>query len=169
MEDESGRILAYLADTVFLEKCNHSTVSMAVVKCLQEYSIANQEVIVFDTAAYIKKAFVVALQSLFPNSLHIRCMAHIMNLIGSVFRKPFHQLKLNSFMLSWSQMFYQAEDIFYSSQKKLSAGKKATMAPNPGGTRWIGTIEDITANTVNLCMWCQSQDAKCQEFRLLNY
>ncbi|XP_036797619.1 uncharacterized protein LOC110512346 isoform X1 [Oncorhynchus mykiss] len=28
--DTSGRILAYLAETVFLEQCNHSTVSMAV-------------------------------------------------------------------------------------------------------------------------------------------
>ncbi|KAK6298838.1 hypothetical protein J4Q44_G00303480 [Coregonus suidteri] len=37
-KDTSGRILAYLAETVFLEQCNHSTVSMAVVKCLQNDS-----------------------------------------------------------------------------------------------------------------------------------
>lgn len=84
-KDESGRILAYLADTVFLEECNHSTVSVAVVKCLQEYGIANENVIVFDTdnAAYMKKAYKAALQSLFPNSIQVTCMAHIINLIGS--------------------------------------------------------------------------------------
>ncbi|CAK6975227.1 hypothetical protein PFLUV_G00119710, partial [Scomber scombrus] len=107
-KDHSGRILAYLADTVFLAQCNHFTVSVAVVRCLQEYSIDNEDVIVFDTdnAAYMKKAFTAALQSLFPNSLHITCMAHIMNLIGNAFRKPFVQL--NSFMLSFSQMFFNA-------------------------------------------------------------
>lgn len=122
------RILAYLAD-IFLEKCNHSTVSMVVVNCLQDYSIANQHVIVFDTdhAAYMKKTFVAALQSLFPNPRQITCMAHITNLISSAFCKPFHQL--NGFMLSWSQMFNQT-----GSCKRQPAGKKATMAPNLGRT-----------------------------------
>lgn len=58
--------------TVFLEQCNDSTVSMAVVKCLQECSIDNDDVIVFNTdnAAYMKKAYTTALKSLFPNSVH---------------------------------------------------------------------------------------------------
>ncbi|KAL0185277.1 hypothetical protein M9458_020974, partial [Cirrhinus mrigala] len=139
-KDESGRILAYLADTVFLEQCNHSTVSVSVVMCLQEYDIANEDVIVFDTdnAAYMKKAYTAALQSLFPNSLHVTCMAHIMNLIGDAFRRPFDQL--NAFMLSFSQMFYHA-----GSRKRrylqFMSGKhptrqKATMAPNACATRW---------------------------------
>lgn len=81
---------------------------MAVVRCLKEYDSNNEDVIVFDTdnAAYMKKAFTAALQSLFPNSLHITCMAHIMNLIGNAFRKPFVQL--NSFIMSFSQMFFNA-------------------------------------------------------------
>ena len=136
-KDESGRILAYLADTVFFEECNHSTVSMAVVKCLQEYGIDNDDVIVFNTdnAAYMKKAYTAALQSLYPNSLHVTCMAHIMNLIGGAFRRPFDQL--NSFMLSFSQMFYHA-----GSRKRrylqflTKKGIKAAMAPNPCATRW---------------------------------
>lgn len=32
-EKDSGRILAYLADTVCLEQYNHSTVSIAIVRC----------------------------------------------------------------------------------------------------------------------------------------
>lgn len=139
-KDESGRILAYLADTVFLEQCNHSTVSMAVVKCLQEYSIDNEDVIVFNTdnAAYMKKAYTAALKSLFPNSVHVTCMAHIMNLVGSAFRRPFDQL--NSFMLSFSQMFFHAGSrkrrYLQFMTKYLPPGRKATMAPNPCATRW---------------------------------
>nr|XP_033947658.1 uncharacterized protein LOC117452938 [Pseudochaenichthys georgianus] len=138
-KDHSGRILAYLADTVFLEQCNHSTVSVAVVKCLQEYRIQNEDVIVFDTdnAAYMKKAFKSALQALYPNSLHITCMAHIMNLIGNAFRKPFVQL--NSFMMSFSQMFFNAGSrkrryLCFMTNKLPT--KKVTMPPNPCATRW---------------------------------
>lgn len=138
-KDQSGPILAYLADTVFFEQCNHSTVSVAVVRCLQEYSINNEDVIVFDTdnAAYMKKAFATALQALYSNSLHITCMAHIMNLISNAFHKPFVQL--NSFMMSFSQMFSNA-----GSRKRrylcfMTNGlprKKVTMPPNSCATRW---------------------------------
>lgn len=139
-KDPSGRILAYLADTVFLQVCNHSTVSVAVVKCLQEYGIANDDVIVFNTdnAAYMMKAYKSALQSLFPNSIHVTCMAHIMNLVGGAFHRPFDQL--NGFMLSFSQMFYQAGSrkrrYLQFMTSKLSPGIKATVAPNPCATRW---------------------------------
>ncbi|XP_065096737.2 uncharacterized protein [Paramisgurnus dabryanus] len=139
-KDVSERILAYLADTVFLEECNHSTVSKAVVKCLHEYNIDNDDVVVFNTdnAAYMKKAYKAALQSLFPNSIHVTCLAHIMNLIGSAFRRPFDQL--NAFMLCFSQMFYQAGSrkrrYLQYLTKKLPTGKKATMSPNPCATRW---------------------------------
>ncbi|XP_017279625.1 uncharacterized protein LOC108240571 [Kryptolebias marmoratus] len=139
-KDDSGRILAYLVDTVFLEDCNHSTVSVAVVQCLHEYSICNENVIVFDidNAAYMKKAYKASLQTLFPNSIHITCMAHIMNLIGDLFRRPFEQL--NSFMLSFSQMFDQAGSrerrYLQFMAKKVPPGKKATLAPNPCATRW---------------------------------
>lgn len=87
-KDESGRILAYLADTVFLEQCNHSTVSMAV--------------------------------------------------IGGAFQRPFDQL--NSFMLSFSQMFFNAGSHkrrhLQFMTRNLPSGRKATTAPNPCATRW---------------------------------
>lgn len=74
---------------------------MAVVKTLQEYDIAIEDVIVFDTdnAAYMLKAYRDALKSLFPHSIHITCMTHIMNVIGGAFTE------LNTFMMYFSQMF----------------------------------------------------------------
>lgn len=141
IEDDSGRILAYLADTVFLEECNHSTVSMAGVKCLQGYNIDNDDVVVFNilvVVSYMKKAYKAVVQSLFPNSIHVTCLAHIMNLIGGAFRRPFDQL--NAFMLCFSQMFYQAGSrkrrYLQYMTKKLPTGRIATMAPNPCATHW---------------------------------
>lgn len=57
-----------------------------------------------DDAAYIKKAYIVALNYLFPNSAHVTCQAHIKNLIGGAFWRPFDQF--NSFLLIFSQMFF---------------------------------------------------------------
>lgn len=156
-KDECGRILAYLADTVFLGQCNHSTVSVALVKCLQEYSIDNLDVMVFNTdnASYMKKAYTAALQSLFPNSVHVTCMAHVMNLVGSAFRRPFDQL--NAFMLTFSQMFFNAGSrkrrYLQFMTQRLPQGKKATMAPNPCATRGsllcsiIQSTSDCTRNS----------------------
>lgn len=130
-KEQSGRILAYLADTVFLQQCNHSTVSVAVVRCLQEYSINNEDVIVFDidNAAYMKKAFTTAVQALYPNSLH--------TLSAMSSRKPFVQL--NSFMMSFSQMFFNAgsrKRRYLCFMTNKLPRKKVTMPPNPCATRW---------------------------------
>ncbi|XP_077065578.1 uncharacterized protein LOC143718361 [Siphateles boraxobius] len=86
----------------------------------------------------MKKAYKAALQSLFPNSIHVTCLAHIMNLIGGALRRPFDQR--NAFMLCFSQMFYQAGSrkrrYLQYMTKNLPTGRKATMAPNPCATRW---------------------------------
>lgn len=128
----------HILQTVFLEQCNHATVSMAVVKCLQEYNIDNGDVMVFNTdnAANMKNAYTAALKPLFPYSVHVTCMAHIMNLVGSAFQRPFDQL--NSFMLSFSQVFFHAGSrkrrYLHFMTKLLPQEKKATMAPNQCAT-----------------------------------
>ena len=91
-----------------MEKTNHSTVSQAVVKVIQDYSIEFDNVIVFDTdnAEYMKKAYISVLKALFPNSIHIGCLAHIQNLVGDAFRKPFDHV--NTFMRAINNMFFHA-------------------------------------------------------------
>ena len=57
-KNEDGNIVSFLADTVFLQNCDHSTMSQAVIKVLQDYEIVSDDVIAFDTdnAAYMIKA-----------------------------------------------------------------------------------------------------------------
>lgn len=137
VKDESGKIRSYLVDIVFLEKCNHSTVANAVVSALNDFGVKQEDVISFDSdnAAYMLKAYKSALKALFPNSIHVTCLAHIMSLIGEAFRKPFEEV--NIFMRYFSQVFYMAgaRKRRYLSFLKTS-GKTAKMAPNPCGTRW---------------------------------
>ena len=129
VKDESGKIRSYLIDTVFLDKCNHSTVANAAVNALNDFGVKPEDVICFDTnnAAYMLKVYKTAHKALFPNSIHVTCLAHIMNPFGEV----------NTFMRYFSQVFYMAgaRKKRYLSFLKTS-GTTARMAPNPCGTRW---------------------------------
>jgi hypothetical protein len=135
--DDNGKMHSYLCDTVFLKTVDHKTVSQAVVKTLQEYNINNDNVIVFNTdnAAYMLKAYSDCLSVLYPNVVHITCLAHIMNLVGEAFRKPF--TALNEFIRTFSAVFFRA-----GARKRryldylVSCNMKPLMCPDPCGTRW---------------------------------
>ena len=135
--DSSGRILAYLGDTLFLEKTNHSTVARAVIKVVQDYDIDFDDVICFDTdaASYMKLAFNSILKALFPNSVHVTCLGHLNALIGESFTHPFKEV--NEFQRKWSAVFYRAGARKFRYLKYLKEnGVKQAMAPNPCATRW---------------------------------
>uniref|UniRef100_H3A950 DUF659 domain-containing protein n=1 Tax=Latimeria chalumnae TaxID=7897 RepID=H3A950_LATCH len=139
--DTEGKVKSYMLNSVFLDKCNKSTVSIAVTNTLQEFNIQNENTVVFNTdnAAYMVAAYNTALKVSFPNVLHITCMAHIMNLVGESFWKPVKQL--NDLMLHFSHMFYMAGSrkrryLHFMHSKLQGTGKQATMAPKPVSTRW---------------------------------
>ena len=137
--NKEGKVLSYLADTIFLEKTNHSTVSQAVIKVLQDYHIEFDNVICFDTdnAAYMKKAYKEVFCALFPNSIHITCLGHINGLVGEAYTKPFEAL--TEFGKKWGAIFYHAgarKARYLKHLKQEDPNNKATMAPNPCATRW---------------------------------
>ena len=144
-----GRITSYLADTLFLQKTNHATVSQAVIRTLTEYNIDFNDVIVFDTdnAAYMKKAYKDVFSSICPKAIHVTCLAHILDLVGESFRKPFAML--DNFMKRFTQMFYnmaaqrKGRYLRYLKEKlddmepdPTNPTRKARMAPDPIATRW---------------------------------
>lgn len=80
------------------------------------------------------KALKSALKALYPGAIHVTYLAHIMNLVGEAFRKPFAEV--NTFMRFFSQVYMAgARKRRYLSFLSTS-GKNARMAPNPCGTRW---------------------------------
>ena len=90
-----------------------------------------------DNAEYTQKAYTSVLKALFPNSIHIGCLAHIQNLVGEAFRKPFDHV--NTFMRAMNNMFFHAGARKFRylqyMKDKLPTGK-AKMIPNPVATRW---------------------------------
>lgn len=104
------------------------------------------------------KAYREALKSLFPISIHITCMAHIMNLIGGAFCKPFTEL--NTFMMCISQMFYMAGSCKRRYLSYLSG--KPTMAPNPCDTRWNSRFSAVKYHTEHFTFYREFLQADMQ-------
>ena len=85
-------VIARVRDKIFtigvvnMDSCNHSTFSQAIIKTVSEVGVAFNNVIsaASDSAAYCKKAYRDVLSVVYPNSLHILCIAHIMNLASEV-------------------------------------------------------------------------------------
>ena len=72
---------------MFMDKCNATTVSQAVLGSLQRNGIDLNNVTAFctDNAAYCKAAYRM-MQPLLPNCNHVLCLAHVLNLVGEAFQ-----------------------------------------------------------------------------------
>ena len=70
-----------------MEACNHNTFSQAIISSVSEAGIAFQNVtsIVSDSAAYCNKAYKDVLSTVYPKSVHVLCLTHIVNLVAEVF------------------------------------------------------------------------------------
>jgi len=73
-----------LANTIFLEAVNHTTIAQAFVNTIHSYNIPFTNLIFFisDNASYMKKTFINILFPLISHLFHNTCFAHIYNLVG---------------------------------------------------------------------------------------
>nr|XP_055073537.1 CGG triplet repeat-binding protein 1-like [Misgurnus anguillicaudatus] len=72
----------FLVDVVFMERCNYSTVSQEILASLHSNALDlnDARAVVTDNAAYCLKAYREVLKGLMPNSVHVTCLCHIINL-----------------------------------------------------------------------------------------
>jgi hypothetical protein len=91
---------SYLCEVARLEKADHKVISRKVVECLQQYSVPLDAVAHFvtDNASVCLTAFTVChcvvpvdphcdllqdiLHGLLPQAIHVRCLCHILSLVG---------------------------------------------------------------------------------------
>ena len=116
----------------------------AVVKPIQEYGVDFNNVLIIDTdnASYMIKCFKSILSGLLPNAVHVTCLAHIRNIVGETFRKPFEGI--NKYIREFNAQFYYAGSrkgrfIRHLKSKDATAG----MVPNPCITRWNSWFEAV--------------------------
>ena len=69
-----------------MEACNHSTFSQAIIHSVSKAGMACENVIsiVSDSATYCKKAYRDVLSAVYPKSVHVLCLAHIVKLVAEV-------------------------------------------------------------------------------------
>ncbi|XP_029462051.1 CGG triplet repeat-binding protein 1 [Rhinatrema bivittatum] len=154
--DCTGHVKSFLANIVFLDVVNHLIVAQAVVKAINGYQIDYNSNLVIDTDndSYMEKAFNSVLSTLFPNSVHITCLAHIVNLVGESFRKPFQLI--DTFVRSFKNMFYnsssrKAKYLRFLNKKvqEKSLAAKASMPPSPVGIHWNSWFQSIQYHVKN--------------------
>jgi len=135
----------FLADTMFLEQTNNTTVSQAVIRTVTDYGLDFNSIRIFctDNAAYMLKAFKDTLSVVFPNCIHITCFAHIMNLVCETFRQPFKDV--HKFGMKFKKIFAQPGQRKARYLKHLrqtgAAVALQTLPPDPVATRWNSWYE----------------------------
>ena len=143
------------ADIVFLERVNFNTVSQAVISCLNSYHVDFDDVWAFvtDSASYMKKAFKTILHGLFPNSRHITCLAHLLNLVLQVLPDTFEDL--NRVCALVKRVFCKAPQRRLELRAYMqSLGVAPVMPVLAVVTRWGSWIEAVQYLAENLDILC---------------
>ena len=132
---------SFLIGVEKMSACNHATFSQAIIKCVTEVGIKYEQVIaiVSDSAAYCKKAFRDVLSAIFPNAIHVRCLAHIVNLASEVFRQHSY-FQHTAELISWikSSLFKKPgrKARFLKFLSDYIPASEAKLPPEPVATRW---------------------------------
>ena len=77
----------HLIGVVHMEACNHCTSSQAIIQSVTDIGIEFSHIttVVSVSAAHCKKAYREVLSAVLLNSVHVLCLAHIVNLAAEVF------------------------------------------------------------------------------------
>ena len=124
-----------------MDVCNHSTLSQAVIKVVSEVGINFNHVIsvVTDNAAYCKKAYRDVLSAVYPNSLHVLCIAHIVNLVSEVYHHhPDFKYTADLISMIKSSLFKKPgrKSRFLKFLGDYIATSEVKLPPVPVSTRW---------------------------------
>ena len=137
---------SYLIGVEKMEACNHATVSQAIIRSVTEVGIRFENVIaiVSDSAAYCKKAYNRVLSPVFPNSLHVLCIAHIVNLSAEIFQKsPDFGYTADLISMIKSSLFKKPgrKSRFLKFLSQYIPKSDVKLPPVPVSTRWNSWFE----------------------------
>ncbi|KAI7790722.1 hypothetical protein IRJ41_005008 [Triplophysa rosa] len=97
----------FLTDVIFMESCNYTTFSQAIRGSLHRNNLDLNDVwaLVTDNASYCLKAFKEVLKGVMPNSVHVTCLCHVINLVGETWRhyKYFTEVAL---LVTWMRSVF---------------------------------------------------------------
>lgn len=136
-------LVSYIADQIFLDECNHKTVSKHVMQTVDKYHIHASSVIAFitDNVAYMTKAYEV-LKIFYENCVHISCTTHLLDLLAD--RLPKYNDDVHKLMLKWKSYFKNSSKRCRRFSSFIaSKGLKTTKCPKPCRTRWTPWLNAV--------------------------
>lgn len=148
----------YLIDVIKMDACNHGTLSRAVIQAVSGVDIKFTDVTAFvsDSAAYCKKAFREVLSAVFPNAIHVLCLAHVLNLAGDVFVSwpDFSHLATLVTMIKSAFFKKPGRKARYLKYLEEYLGKDGIkLPPVPVSTRWNSWFETVIYHATHLHMY----------------
>ena len=102
----------YLIGGGHMEACNHCSFSQAIIRSVTDIDIEFSHItaVVSDSAAYCRKAYREVLSAVVPNSVHVLCLAHIVNLVAQVFRHHYEFMHHVIFLQRSSLPFSRSQE-----------------------------------------------------------
>ena len=137
---------SYLICVERMTACNHATFSQSIIKVVGDIGIKFEHVtaIISDSAAYCKKAYREILSVVFSKSVHVRCLAHIVNLVSEIFHHHScfsHTADIISMIKSALFKKPGRKALFLEFLSNCIPASEVKLPPEPVATRWNSWFE----------------------------
>lgn len=130
----------FVASVTYLDACNATTCSRAVLEALGKYNIKyeNVRVMVSDSARYMTLCFETLKVVIGDHVKHVQCWAHKLNLVGNswVSEMPYLNQVVTAVKTSFLNTRKRKYKYFNHLEAKYGEGNKSKLFPSPVLTRW---------------------------------
>lgn len=136
-----------MTDVIFMDSCNYSTVSQAILQSLHNNQVDLNDIlaVVTDNAAYCLKAFREVLRGVMPNSVHATCLCHIINLVGETWQHYKYFSEVTALVMWVKSAFFKkpARKRRWVHFLTIKEAVRPKVAPEPVSTRWNSWFESV--------------------------
>ena len=144
----------YLIDCIYMETCNHATLAQTVIRALTDAGVDFNDVTAFvtDNAPYCIKAYREGLKMILPNSVHVCCLAHILNLVGEVWHhwKEFAEVATVTNLMKTLFTTQPARKRRYKAHLAARNVASPTLPPVPVASRWNTWFEAVKYHAIHV-------------------
>ncbi|XP_075558725.1 uncharacterized protein LOC142590468 [Dermacentor variabilis] len=139
----SGSLQLVLVEVKFVDEVNSSVIGRIVTRALTKYRVEFEDITGFvsDNAAYMVKSFNECIKPLCESAVHITCVAHTVNIIGSALQVFFPLV--DKFFPCTKKAFWLSsrKRAFYKSHLEKCGIQCVKTPPAPVNSRWNSWIE----------------------------
>lgn len=142
-----------------MDRCNYSTVSQAILASLHSNALDLNDAwaVVTDNAAYCLKAYREVLKGVMPNSVHVTCLCHIINLVGETWQH-YKYFSDATTLVTWMRSVFFKKPARKRRWVSFLINKEAVQAkvpPEAVCTRWNSWFEAVKYHAEHVHLYRQ--------------